>query len=121
MRVCIVDLCRSYTDHTSILYDTIYIYNYIHRSIGLSFIRNSIDADYAEAGAANHLTQLEPGQGRLLSVSSQHIWKTLSGQCVDYWDTESAILGLCMDMISCRRNVFCKSIDTVFSKERVKD
>ena len=63
MRVCIVDLCRSYTDHTSILYDTIYIYNYIHRSIGLSFIRNSIDADYAEAGAANHLTQLEPGQG----------------------------------------------------------
>ena len=31
------------------------------------------------AGATNHLAQLEPGKGRLLSVSAQHIWKTLSG------------------------------------------
>lgn len=32
-----------------------------------------------KAGATNHLAQLEPGKGRLLSVSAQHIWKTLSG------------------------------------------
>ena len=68
------------------------------------FTRNSIDSDYAEAGAANHLTQLEPGQGRLLSVSAQHIWKTLSGQCEDYWDTESTMLST-LAFAYCR--VFC--------------
>ena len=71
--------------HVSLLFPCnmfiILCYSCICDSIAFHLFQTARCRDVRQkAGATNHLAQLEPGKGRLLSVSAQHIWKTLSGR-----------------------------------------